>query len=61
MVDAIRHILTTAILVAVRSMNDLRRQTIARVLDMPMAARIRLALSLGDDDLALFARPSGLT
>ena len=41
--------------------DDLRRQTIARVLDMPMAARIRLALSLGDDDLALFARTSGLT
>lgn len=41
-------------------MNDLRRQTIARVLDMPMAERIRLALSLGDDDLALFERTSGL-
>lgn len=43
-----------------RSMDDLRRQTIARVLDMPMAARIGLALSLGDDDLARFERTSGL-
>ena len=38
----------------------LRRRTIARVLGMPMGARIRLALSLGDDDLGLFARASGL-
>jgi hypothetical protein len=44
----------------VRTLNDLRRRTIARVLEMPMAARIRLALSLGDDDLKLFARVSGL-
>jgi hypothetical protein len=45
----------------VRSVNDdLRRRTSARVLDLPIAARIRLALSLGDDDLALFARASGL-
>ena len=44
-----------------RSINDdLRRQTMARVLDLPIAARIRLALALGDDDLALFARTSGL-
>jgi hypothetical protein len=41
-------------------MKDLRRHTNARVLDMPMAARIRLALSLGDDDLALFVSTSGL-
>lgn len=41
-------------------MHDLRRQTMTRVLDMPVAARIRLALSLGDDDLALFARTNGL-
>jgi hypothetical protein len=45
----------------VRSTNDdLRRRTIARVLDLPIDARIHLALSLGDDDLALFVRASGL-
>lgn len=40
--------------------DDLRRSTAARVLELPIAARIALALSLGDDDLALFARTSGL-
>ncbi|MDH4065587.1 MAG: hypothetical protein OEW19_14410 [Acidobacteriota bacterium] len=44
-----------------RSVADaLRQRTLARVLDMPLAARIALALSLGDDDLALFVRSSGL-
>jgi len=40
--------------------DDLRVRTLARVLEMPVAARIRLALSLGDDDLDLFVRSSGL-
>ena len=40
--------------------DDLRAQTTARVLAMPVADRIALALSLGDDDLELFARTSGL-
>ena len=40
--------------------DDFRRQTIARVLALPMAARVELALSLGDDDLDLFTRVSGL-
>lgn len=40
--------------------DDLRLRTIARVLDLPVAARVELALSLGDDDLALFVRTSGL-
>lgn len=37
----------------------LRVRTLARVLAMPVAERIRLALSLGDDDLDLFVRASG--
>ena len=40
--------------------DDLRRQTIARVLAMPIPTRIALALSLGDDDLEVFRRASGL-
>jgi hypothetical protein len=40
--------------------DDLRRRTIAQVLDLTPAARIELALSLGDDDLDLFVRTSGL-
>jgi hypothetical protein len=40
--------------------DDLRSRTIARVLDLPVSARIGLALSLGDEDLALFVRSSGL-
>jgi hypothetical protein len=31
-----------------------------QVLDLPVRARIALALSLGDDDLELFVRASGL-
>lgn len=46
---------------AVRSVaDDLRLRTLARVLEMPVPARIALALSLGDDDLELFVRSSGL-
>jgi hypothetical protein len=40
--------------------DDLRRQTLAHVLALPLPARVELALSLGDDDLDLFARTSGL-
>jgi hypothetical protein len=40
--------------------DDLRGRTAARVLEMPVGARIELALRLGDDDLELFARASGL-
>ena len=40
--------------------DDLRLRTIARVLEMPVAARMQLALALGDDDLDLFVRTSGL-
>jgi len=40
--------------------DDLRLRTIARVLAMPIAARVQLALSLGDEDLDLFVRTSGL-
>ena len=44
-----------------RSVADqLRQQTVARVLALPVAARVELALSLGDDDLELFARTNGL-
>lgn len=39
--------------------DDLRARTAARVLAMPVAERIRLALSLGEDDLDLFVRASG--
>jgi hypothetical protein len=40
--------------------DDLRLKTIARVLDMPIAARLQLALALGDDDLDVFVRTSGM-
>jgi hypothetical protein len=40
--------------------DDLRRQTTARVLAMPVRERIALACTLGDHDLALFVRASGL-
>ena len=40
--------------------DDLRAQTIARVLELPTHERIALACVLGDDDLALFAHASGL-
>ena len=40
--------------------DDLRRKTLAQVLALPMAARVELALSLGDDDLDVFVRVSGL-
>lgn len=40
--------------------DDLRAHTLAYVLALPLAARVELALSLGDDDLVLFARTSGL-
>jgi len=40
--------------------DDLRRQTLAHVLALPVPARVELALSLGDDDLDLFVRTSGL-
>lgn len=40
--------------------DDLRRRNARLVLDMPVDSRILLALSLGDDDLAIFARTNGL-
>jgi hypothetical protein len=40
--------------------DDLRRRTLERVLAMTISERIALALSLGDQDVALFARMSGL-
>jgi hypothetical protein len=40
--------------------DDLRERTIARVLALPVAERIALAFRLGDDDLALYVRASGL-
>jgi hypothetical protein len=44
-----------------RSVADLLRQrTVALVLALPLAARVELALALGDEDLDLFARTSGL-
>jgi hypothetical protein len=36
--------------------DDLRARTIARVLALPVHARIALALSLGDDDLDVFVK-----
>jgi hypothetical protein len=35
--------------------DELRRNTHARVLALPMMARIELALQLGDEDAALYA------
>jgi len=40
--------------------DDLRASTRARVLTLPVRERVQLALTLGDDDLALFVRSSGL-
>ena len=40
--------------------DDLRRQTVAHVLTLSVPARVELALSLGDDDLDVFVRTSGL-
>ena len=40
--------------------DHLRAQTLARVLALPVGARIALALSLGDDDLDRFVQSSGL-
>jgi hypothetical protein len=40
--------------------DDLRRDTVKRVLAMPLAERIALALALGDEDLARYMRTSGL-
>ena len=39
--------------------DSLRRDTRERVLTLSIAERIALALSLGDDDLALYMRASG--
>jgi hypothetical protein len=39
--------------------SHLRARTVARVLAMPVRERIALALALGDDDAALFARCNG--
>jgi hypothetical protein len=51
-----------AILTAMKSVADaLRAETQRAVREMPIAARIALALALGDDDLDLFVRTSGLT
>jgi hypothetical protein len=41
--------------------DDLRTRTHRRVLEMAVAERIALALSLGDQDLALFVAASGLS
>ncbi len=40
--------------------DDLRRQTLAHLLALTLAERVELALALGDDDLDLFVRTSGL-
>ena len=40
--------------------DDLRARTLALVQELSVSDRIALALSLGDDDLALFVRSSGL-
>ncbi len=50
-----------AILERMKSVADeLRKETAASVLRMPVADRIALALSLGDDDLSLYMRAAGL-
>jgi len=43
-----------------RVADDVRRATTARVLEMSVPERIALALALGDQDLALFARMNNL-
>lgn len=40
--------------------DDLRARTAAAVLQLPLQERIALALSLGDADLDLYVRTSGL-
>jgi len=40
--------------------DELRAETRARVLGLPVAARIALALQLGDEDAALYAAHAGL-
>jgi hypothetical protein len=40
--------------------DDLRRRTAEQVIALPVAARIELALSLGDEDLALYAGHAAL-
>lgn len=40
--------------------DELRRDTVTRVLALPVPERIALALSLGDEDLARYAAHSGL-
>jgi hypothetical protein len=40
--------------------DDLRAHTRSRILDLPVRARIELALALGDADLELFVKTSGL-
>lgn len=40
--------------------DDLRARTTAAVIKLPIQARIELALSLGDADLDLYMRTSGL-
>ena len=40
--------------------DGLRERTIAQVLALTVAERIALAFRLGDDDLALYVRASGL-
>jgi hypothetical protein len=40
--------------------DDLRARTRARVLDMPVHDRIRLALTLGERDIEIFVRSTGM-
>jgi hypothetical protein len=40
--------------------DDLRARTRARVLEMPVHDRIRLALTLGERDVEIFVRSSGM-
>lgn len=41
-------------------MEELRRDTVTRVLALPVAERIALALSLGDDDVARYVAHTGI-
>lgn len=41
--------------------DDLRRDTVARVLRLDVRARVALALTLGDEDLARFMAMTGLS
>jgi hypothetical protein len=41
--------------------DGLRQRNVALVLTLPVSARVELALALGDEDLDLFARTSGLS